>query len=535
MRDQAAVGAEDLQGQSWTGHVAPSSVRSFFSALGAFGKAFFKGPQSEAFEASDVDSLGLQVDPRSSALSAVDEEAAISLQSRKAASRSRRPLRMLLILLLLVAAVSSGYTLARGKWGEVPLASPPAALGEEAVATPPPVEAPLPPPVAPEPSEEKIHLMQQPEPEKVQKELEQSASAPWAAVGEAEEEKKPELRERGIPAGEAEEKAEGKEPKPDEAGAAAAVEGEEKEEEQPKPGEEVAARTLPGAPKKGIAGVFKKMFGRASIRKFRKKGKALKAKWDKAGSVAAGEAEEEEEEKEPKPGEAGAAAAGEGEEEQPKPRKAVAASTLPSDQERMIIDVFKGMFVDAPPGSSLLRFLKGGNSLKQFMLFLYRFEKDLEGEEEQGEEQRRRRRLWTLFKMQMATLANMEATAAHTLSQLSPSQDKQAWQQASRSVEEIYLRRIEMAGLWAQLADEVGVHPNPEIDEEVFSLMEIQEEHYSQALNRLLNRYHGLDDDKPFKENTYEDDPRFRWRVLWSARLPAEDSQEDGWMRFVIP
>ncbi|KAL8451501.1 hypothetical protein Emed_001950 [Eimeria media] len=98
------------------------------------------------------------------------------------------------------------------------------------------------------------------------------------------------------------------------------------------------------------------------------------------------------------------------------------------------------MFVKAPGEAVLPVFLRNqAEALEQFKVFVANYKAELKGGEEEDEKLRERMRRWTLYKLQMAILANMEVAGLEQLDRLSQSVDnEQAVQEAKAKLKETY-------------------------------------------------------------------------------------------------
>ncbi|KAL8273911.1 hypothetical protein Esti_002234 [Eimeria stiedai] len=172
---------------------------------------------------------------------------------------------------------------------------------------------------------------------------------------------------------------------------------------------------------------------------------------------------EQAESKQPKRGVAGAAADEEGEDKQRKLVEAVSASPTTVKREEMIVGSFEVMLFGGRPEVLSPCFLRDiQEAAKQLNSSLAKNNAALEGGGEKDNELRQRRRRWTLYKMQMATLANMEIETREQLDQLSQRQDdEKAVRETKTKLQEIYQRQMDLAALWMKVATEGGMHPIP--------------------------------------------------------------------------
>ncbi|KAL8451503.1 hypothetical protein Emed_001952 [Eimeria media] len=426
-----------------TGVVASSPETSVHSQH-EFENPSIERPQSEAFEALEVDSLGHRLDQNG--------EAAINQQPRGAASKLKRPFAGLLLLLLAAAAASSGFLVAGRKLGGAPVPSAPSVAGEEAVPSPPPAEVPLPPAEVPLPPQEERVQVQQPAPEKA----EAVPSAPSVAGEEAVPSPPPAevpLPPAEVPLPPQEERVQVQQPAPEKA--------EEEKVEQP-----------PAAP-------------------------------------AAPEAKVEEE-------------------KQPELVEEEVTSRMTAEQEQKVIDWFEETFVEGTRDATFPLFLRGHpDAVQQFKEFLANYKADLAGGEEKDEGAREKRRLWTVFKMQVATLALVETMTFDQLSELPMSDGyDEAAQEINNKLKEVCKLKVDTAGLWLGLAKESGLHPDPTNDEAVQKLLRAQEVHYERALNRL----NGVGPRSTPKAANYKGDPRLEYKKLCRGIGPG-----DEWLMYAMP
>ncbi|KAL8432060.1 hypothetical protein ACSSS7_004863 [Eimeria intestinalis] len=573
------------------GKVTPSTLKTARALISDY-RAKTR-PESEPVRVSSVDLLDPRLPPRSFFVQG--EDAAVQ-QPRRGPSALKQGLAKVLVFLLAAAVATTSFKLcfelAGRKWREASLPTPPSQVGE-AVGSPPPPEAPLPleetaglqqpsleqvgekfqlPAAAPEAAAPEGEAEKLTEPGEVAAavagEGKEKAEQPepgdtvTALAGEGGEKQEHQLK-RAIGAGEEEEK-EAERSEAGEASNAGAGEGEEGEEKQlargytgaagdgeeegtkekggeagAGAGEEVgkkrhsklaAADMLETETDSGLKDIIKGMLSGTS---FKSKGVAFKRHSGEAGRGVFGKEKKKSKwKKEKKKRTEEPPASPLPPEEEPSTEPPV--STLPPEQEEKIIDAFKAIFVTTPPGENSLSFLKGPFAHEQFINFLYRFEKDLNGGRERHEEARRRIRVWTLFKMQMATLANLETTARNRVNKLHFNRDLVAWQEGVSRLQDVCRIRKLAAGLWAALAEDVGVYPHPDYDDSVHGLMKLQEDYYEEAAESLSKLAYGADNDKPFKADPRED-PRLWFQMLWTSWLPQEEQETSGWVRYVIP
>ncbi|KAL8450679.1 hypothetical protein Emag_003119 [Eimeria magna] len=224
----------------------------------------------------------------------------------------------------------------------------------------------------------------------------------------------------------------------------------------------------------------------------------------------------------------GAVAAEAEDEEQSEPDEAGAASRMTAEQEQKSIGWFEEMFVKGPPETLFPIFLRGQEeALELFKDFVANYKTDLEGGEEKDEGARERRRLWTIFKMQMATLANLETITFDQYSQLPMSGGyEEAVREINRKLKEVCRLKVDTAGLWMDLAEEGGLHPDSANDETVLSLLRAQEVHYERALNRLNQ----VGPRSTPKAANYKGDPRLQYK-----RLCRGLGEGDQWLMYAMP
>ncbi|KAL8450678.1 hypothetical protein Emag_003118 [Eimeria magna] len=223
------------------------------------------------------------------------------------------------------------------------------------------------------------------------------------------------------------------------------------------------------------------------------------------------------------------AAAAEAEDgKQSEPDEAEAASRTEEDEEEAFFGAFEAMFVKAPGEAVLPLFLRGQReALEQFKVFVDNYKADLEGGEEKDEEAREKRRHWVFFKMQMATLANMEVLEYEQLGQLPMEKGyEEAVETVNNTLKKIYKLKVDMAALWMKLVADGGLHPDPTKDETMLSLLRAQEAHYERALNRLV----GVGVTSTPKAANYIGDPRLEYRKS-CGRL----ERGDQWLMYAMP
>ncbi|KAL8432065.1 hypothetical protein ACSSS7_004868 [Eimeria intestinalis] len=198
------------------------------------------------------------------------------------------------------------------------------------------------------------------------------------------------------------------------------------------------------------------------------------------------------------------------------------------DEEEMVTVWFEDMFVRGSPQASFPIFLRGQRQgLEQFRAFVNAYRADLEGGEEKDEEAGRKRRLWTLFKMQMASVASLEVLTLDRLADLPMSGGyENAVKEINGKLKEICRLKVDMAALWRQLAEQGGLHPDAEKEATVLSLLRAQEVHYERAFNRLS----GLGPRSTPKASNYKGDPRLEYK-----RLCTTLGEADSWLMYAMP
>ncbi|KAL8450676.1 hypothetical protein Emag_003116 [Eimeria magna] len=222
--------------------------------------------------------------------------------------------------------------------------------------------------------------------------------------------------------------------------------------------------------------------------------------------------------------EAGAAAAEAGEKKQLKLDEALAACRVTAEQEKVVAG-FERMFVEGTHAASSPLFLRGRPvALEHFKSFVVNYKADLKGANEEDRRAREKRRLWTLFKMQMATLSNVEIMTLEHLGQLPMSEgNKAAFQEANEKLKKVYKSKVETAVLWMKRG---GFHPDSTLDETVRSLLWAQKALYERTLNQL----NGVGDKPTSKAALYEGDPRLDFKKLCEGLKGG-----DQWLAHTMP
>ncbi|KAL8442582.1 hypothetical protein Emed_007250 [Eimeria media] len=225
----------------------------------------------------------------------------------------------------------------------------------------------------------------------------------------------------------------------------------------------------------------------------------------------------------PAPDEPGAPAA----EAEKKPQEldeALAACRLTAEQEKVVAD-FELMFVEGTPERTSPLFLRGRpKDLEHFLSFVANYEAALEGGDEKDQRAREKRRLWTIFMMQMATLANLEIRTLEHLGQLPINKhNNEALQEAHRSLQDVYQSKVDTATSWLKLAEKDGLHPDSTFDETVLGLLRAQRALYQVTLDRFDGHDMAL-------EEEFDGDPRLKFKKSCEAL-----KGEEQWLGHTIP
>ncbi|KAL8273912.1 hypothetical protein Esti_002235 [Eimeria stiedai] len=222
-----------------------------------------------------------------------------------------------------------------------------------------------------------------------------------------------------------------------------------------------------------------------------------------------------------------AAAPAEAEEEQPEPGEAKASISMTSDEEDGFVAAFEQMFVEGPHVAVPPLFLRGREeAIKQFQSFVANYEADLEGVGEEDEEMQWKKKDWTLFKMQMATLASMELMTQEQLSRLSLKKGHEdILQKVNEKLVEVYHLKVAVAKLWISLLEEGGLHPDSTNDDALLKLLMAQRVHYARAVNRL----NGVEPKSTPEAANYKGDPRVTFKKL-CLKLKG-----DEWLAYTMP
>ncbi|KAL8432063.1 hypothetical protein ACSSS7_004866 [Eimeria intestinalis] len=151
--------------------------------------------------------------------------------------------------------------------------------------------------------------------------------------------------------------------------------------------------------------------------------------------------------------------------------------------------------------------------------FVATYESDLERGEDKDKEARELRRRWTLYKMHMAILADMEVMSLERVEKLSQSEDDgTTLQETKAKLQKICRARTVSASLWMALATEGGLRPDSKKSEAVLSLLRAQAAYYETVYSSLT----GADEMSATKALKYREDPAFLFRRL-ASRLGAGD------------
>ncbi|KAL8432062.1 hypothetical protein ACSSS7_004865 [Eimeria intestinalis] len=236
---------------------------------------------------------------------------------------------------------------------------------------------------------------------------------------------------------------------------------------------------------------------------------------------------EAEEKKQLKPGEEGAEADELVEGERQKAGKAVSASPMTAERADFIAKAFALTFGNGTPDGLFPSFLRGRpEAVKHFNSFLADYKADLEGGEERDEGAREAKRHWTLYKMQMATLTNLEVESREQLdSQSQSSENQKALREWESTVQQIRELKLDYVKFWMGLAMDGRLHPDRTKGEAVVDLLKVQKVHYEMALSHL----NGPAEMSTSHEGTDED------LQLVFQELCGQLEGRDQWLRFTMP
>ncbi|KAL8451498.1 hypothetical protein Emed_001947 [Eimeria media] len=224
----------------------------------------------------------------------------------------------------------------------------------------------------------------------------------------------------------------------------------------------------------------------------------------------------------------GAAAAKAEDEKQPRPDEVEVGSRTKLEEEEAFFGAFESTFVKAPGEAAFPAFLRGqAEALEHFKVFVANYKAELEGGEETDEGAREKRRRWTFFRMQMATLANLEILELEELGQLPLEKGyEEAVERVNQRLRKIYQLKVDTAILWMKLAADGGLHPDSTKDKYVLSLLRAQEVYYERALDRL----NGVGVTPTLEAANYIGDPRFEYRKSCGGL-----EGRDQWLMHAMP